>query len=126
MAAAGVQGKFLLTAGVSGDTTGFNDGSFGSVVGVSNIHGVDVLQLATAAGGFDRFLFTLEGASVPDTDASWIQFIISGVFAGGQAEYTITRASLEYAGGNPTLWRSTIGAHTDPMVNGNVYEVLLT
>ena len=133
-AATGV-GRFLLTAGDNtADIVGYrnlpqlvppND-QFGSVAGSPFLHSNDVTELTTT-GSLQRFALALQG-NLPDDDSSWIQFVISGVFAGGQATYTQTRAAMDTRSitGTSTVWRGVLGSQTDLIISANDYDVVLT
>ena len=133
--AGGEEGAFQLLAGDNtGDIVGYRNlpnlappsDFFGSVAGSARLHNNDVTELTTAAG-LERFALALFG-NLPDDDSSWIQFVIEGVFAGGQNQYTQTRAAMTFAGttGTSTIWRGAVASQTDLMIAGNLYAVLIT
>ena len=120
----------ILTAGLSGTTTGYTQSVFGTYVPREIISGELIRTLSTNNALPDQVTFETEDDNVPET--FWSQILISGVFAGGQKSLTYDRVADSFfyqaSIGTRSRWQSFDAINPDGselMVNGNVYTVII-
>ena len=124
-AAAG--GGLIITAGVSGPTTGYQKFAYGSITPVPPIVlGDEFIQCSTSDSSPD--LATIEFDVGDPGETFWSKVFITGVFVGGQdtQEWDRVAGLFFYApntGGNSRWQSNSIISANDLMVDMNVYQV---
>ena len=117
----------VMTAGDAfGLTIGYFKNSYGSLnpdVPVFQFGEISFLASTTISG---EFSFTILDINIPDTDASWKQIEIEGVFDSGQATNIYLRADRVFYDNDDqdggSRWEFT---EQGIMVTGNIYNVVI-
>ena len=125
--AAPATGGAILTAGLSGTTTGYTQSVFGTLSN-RNWLGEVIRTTSTNDALPDQVTFETEADNVPES--FWSKILISGVFAGGQKSLTYDRVADNFfytaSIGTRSRWQSFDAINPDGselMVNGNDYLV---
>lgn len=128
VAAASATGRYNLLAGTDATNSGYSNGNVIGAIGTltpNELYGLVVQGIYTSSGDF---WFQLP-ANAPNTDASWNQCKISGVFTQGQNTLDVLRANAtlyipDFLGA--AQWSYTTGAGPGlDMISGNAYTVIL-
>lgn len=120
-------GGLILTAGVSGPTTGWQKFAYGSITpDPALVLGDELIQVSTSDSNPD--LATVEFAQQDIGEAFWSLVTIIGVFSGGQLTQQWDRVADSFfydgnVGGNSRWQSNSIINSTRLFVNGNVYQV---
>jgi hypothetical protein len=126
--AAGGKGRFnrMICVTFAPQQTGFRSALHPAEnMAPNNFNQFKCIELFGPADGTGAFTFSLEGAAIPDTDATFIRLEITGTFLGGSNPRTVTytRASrLTYNGVGNSVWTWNIGSN-DALVDGEIYNL---